>query len=264
MSLESSEGVVLKAFNWSESSRTVVFFTRKYGKLPLIDKGGRRINTKRGKLMPFAILDLAFYLSKRESRGYVRDVDLIRLYELSGDGGLGRLAYSSAACELLYQLLPEEEPQDDLYEYFVSYLALVDKINRHGLPALFVAFFLRVLSMLGYFPSLSYCVGCGRPVEEAIGDAGSANLVPERGGIVCPACQKAGDYYIGLTFQHLKVLTTLQSASLGEAATARIGYQSTAMVLDALTKFLKYQIGSARDLKSLEFLEKLKNSQLTG
>jgi len=264
MSLESSEGVVLKAFNWSESSRTVVFFTRSHGKLPLVDKGGRRINTRRGKLLPFALLDIGFYMSRKETRGYVRDIDLLKHYELSGDGGLGRLAYGSAACELLYQLLPEEEPQEELYEYFISYIAMVDKIDRSGLPALFVAFFLRVLSMLGYFPSLSYCVGCGRPIDEVAEPDAPINLVPDRGGMVCPACQKAGDYYIGLTFQHLNLLTTLQSASLGEAASVRIGYQPTTMLLDALTKFLRYQIGSAKDLKSLEFLEKLKNSQLMG
>ncbi len=264
MSLESSEGVVLKSFNWSESSRTVVFFTRRFGKLPLVDKGGRRITSRRGKLLPFALLDLAFYHSEKEARGYVRDIELLKHYELSGEGALGRLAYASAACELLHQLLPEEEPQEELYEYFISFLAMTDRIDRAGLPPLFVAFFLRVLSMLGYFPSLAYCVGCGKPIEELAEPGVQLNLVPIRGGIVCPACQKAGDYYIGLTFEHLKLLTMLQAASLSEAAHARVGYQPAAILLDALTRFLRYQIGSARDLKSLEFLEKLKNSQAIG
>jgi hypothetical protein len=50
---------------------------------------------------------------------------------------------------------------------------------------------------------------------------------------------------------------------LTEAATVPIGYQEASLMIDALTKFLSYQSGLVSGLKSLEFLEKLKNSHLT-
>ena len=56
----------------------------------------------------------------------------------------------------------------------------------------------------------------------------------------------------------------LQRASLDEAASLPIGYQKAAGLLDVLTRFLKYHAGLTSDLKSLAFLEKLKNSQQNG
>jgi DNA repair protein RecO (recombination protein O) len=107
MSLEKTEAVVLKAFNWSESSRTIVFFSRRFGKLALIDKGGRSLKSKRGRIVAFATLEVTFYASHKESPGYIRDVDPIATFSFDKEGTLGRLAYGSAGCELLHSLLPE-------------------------------------------------------------------------------------------------------------------------------------------------------------
>ncbi|UCG60992.1 MAG: DNA repair protein RecO, partial [Candidatus Zixiibacteriota bacterium] len=162
MSLEKSEVVLLKAFNWSESSRTVVFFSREFGRIALVDKGGRSMKSRRGRIIPFARMEITFYHSEKETRGYVREVELTEAFSFEENGNLGRLAYGSAAAELLNLLLPEEESQPELYQYFASLLGLLQKTRKAVLPSLFVAFYLRVLSQLGYHPSLSYCVGCGK------------------------------------------------------------------------------------------------------
>lgn len=261
MPLEKSEAVILKMFNWSESSRTVLFFTRDYGKLPLVDKGGRSIKSKRGRLQQFARLEMTFYSSQKETSGYVSDCELLEIFPLDADGELGRLAYASAACELLYLLLPEKEEQAGLYAYFLSYLRKLGRADKRFLPAVFVAFFLRTISQLGYHPSISYCVGCNKEVS-LFGDATADFMFsPERGGLVCPSCQKPGEYYIPLSAGGRRVLTTLQQASLDEAATVPIGFQEATFLVELLANFLKYHSGLVSDLKSVEFLEKLKKSQ---
>ena len=261
MSLKTSEAVILRTFNWSESSRTVVFFSRDFGKLPLIDKGGRRFNSKRGKLMPFARMEVTFYDSEKESNGYLSDSDLIEAHLFDKDGTLGRLAYGSGACELLYLLLPDEEPQPALYTYLISFFQYVNTADKHALPALFLIFFLRLLSQLGYHPSLSYCTGCGRPpdVNNAVDQI---LLSPKRGGIVCRACQTAGERYIPLSVDGFATLQRLQTSSLDEASLLPIKYTDAAALTGALAKFLSYQAEVNSDLKSLEFLEKLRTSQL--
>ena len=258
MPLEKSEAIVLKTFNWSESSRTVVFFTRDFGKLALVDKGGRSLKSKRGRLMPFARLELTFYSSEKETRGYMAEIELLEAYSFDKEGTLGRLAYASAACELLNLLLPEKQAQESLFEYLCAYLRFIMEADRQYLPSLFLTFFLRTLSQLGYHPSLSYCGGCNRPTDA---EDSTFGFCPERGGLICGACQMAGDYYIPLSPEDLRLLAVLQAASLSEAATVPIGYQKTAFLLDALVKLLSYQADLKAQLKSLEFLEKLKNSQ---
>jgi len=264
MSLEKSEAVILKTYNWSESSRTVVFFSQEFGRIALVDKGGRSIKSKRGRLVPFSRSELTFYHSEKETSGYISDVELLEAFSFEKEGTLGRLAYASAACELLHLLLPEDEPQRALYNYFVSFLRQMDTADRRFLPAVFVAFYLRLLSQLGYHPSLAYCASCGKELTVNGGEDEVKMFGVDRGGFVCAACQKAGDYYISFSGDSHKLLLALQTASLSEAATLPIGFSEAAKLLDALTKFVGNQTGLNSELKSLQFIEKLKNAQSIG
>jgi recombinational DNA repair protein (RecF pathway) len=144
----------------------------------------------------------------------------------------------------------------------------VAKAPRLSLPGLFLAFFLRVLSHLGYHPSLAYCSGCGKAV---IGADGETHLLltgdevaffPDRGGVLCPSCQVPGDYYIPISRSGYDKLAALQNGSLKEAAAMPIAYAETTRLLEALSRFLACQTDLKTDLKSLAFLEKLKNSTL--
>jgi DNA repair protein RecO (recombination protein O) len=262
MSLKKSEAILLKAFNWSESSRTVVFFSRDYGRIALVDKGGRSFKSKRGRLLPFARMELTFYDSERETRAYLRDIELIQEFQFESDGNLGRLAYASAACELLNALLGEEEAQEDLYEYTCNFLAHIAKQRRGALPALFVTYFLKLCSHLGYHPSLTTCVVSGRSIDPDDETLGELRLYPERGGIVHPSCQKPVDYYIPVSLNSFRKLVLLQRSSLTEAARVTLGFNEASVMLEALVKFLSYQAEIKAELKSLKFLEKLKNTDL--
>ena len=262
MALEKSEAFVLKMFNWSESSRTVLFFTHRFGRLPLIDRGGRSLKSKRGRIMPFARMELSFYKSEKQTTGYLSDCEILETFEIENHGSLGRLAYGSAVCELLNLLLPEEEVQEELYEYALRYLRAQSKADRRALPALFLACFLRMMSQLGYHPSLAYCVGCGKEAGAFKDVAPKRMFSPERGGMVCAACQKPGEYYIGLSPEQHRVLMLLQRASLDEAATIPLGFQEATYLAEALAKFLRFHSGLISDIKSLEFLDKLKQSHL--
>ena len=249
MSLKSSEAILLKAFNWSESSRTVVFFSELYGKLPLNDRGGRSFKSKRGRILPFSRLDITFYHSEKETNGYISEVTLIEHFPLENEGTMGRLAYASGACELLKLLLAEEEPQTQLYKYFVKYLQIIDSVDKRYLSAVFIAFFLRTLSQLGYHPSVGYCVGCGREAIHSLKPGSSVKFSGERGGIVCSSCQKAGDYYISFSFEGYKLLLALQTASLNEAASLPISLKEANQLLSAMSAFVANQIGISADLK---------------
>lgn len=261
MALEKTEAVILRSSNWSESSRTVELFSRDFGKIALVDKGGRRFKSKRGRLVPFARLEITFYKSEKATAGYVSETELIELFGFEKEGTMGRLAYASAACELLHHLLSDEQPQPSLYSFFVTFLKLTDTAEKGSLPPLFLTFFLHLLTQLGYHPSLANCVGCGKPMQTPEATAGDVLFCPERGGIVCATCKTAGDYYIPLSRESSVHLAALQKASLSEAAGVPIGYREVSCLLEVLIKFVSYQTGVVSRLKSLEFLEKLKNGQ---
>ena len=256
MALSKTDAVVLKAYNWSESSRTVIFFTREFGKIALYDKGGRSIKSKRGRIVDFAEMQLTFYNSEKETNGYVSDIELIKQYPFDKDGSLGRLAYGSAGAEILRLLLPEEEPQRQLYQYYLNYLQLIDSVEKQFTPALFLAFFLRILSQLGYHPSISYCILCSKEIQNT---GAEINFAADIGGVICDTCQKPGEYYISLSAESFKLLKALQTASLAEAATVPLGMTQVTILQEALSRFASSSTSIEIKLKSLAFIEKLKN-----
>ncbi|MCH9030934.1 MAG: DNA repair protein RecO [candidate division Zixibacteria bacterium] len=260
MPIEKTEGFVLKAYNWSESSRTIVFFTRKSGKLSLTDRGGRSLKSKRGRAIPFARLELTYYSSERESAGHLSEVNIEEAWTFEDESALGRLAFGSAVCEMLRLTLPDHEPHEDLYIYSLKFFRCLSKSPREALLPLFVCYYLRAISFLGYRPVLSACVACGRKKEDFSVSARFYKLSPDRGGVICNSCQSEGERYIQLSAEDMNWAAALQTSSLEEAESETISYQRAFRVLDALLWFLKTQTGIGK-INSLDFLNKLKQAQ---
>lgn len=260
MPQRADEAVLLKAYGWSESSRTAILFTRESGRLALSDRGGKRLSSKRGRLLPFARMAISFYQSERSATGTLTESEVLEWFDLETEGHLGRLAYGSAATELIFLLTPEQQPHPDLFGYLINYLRLLVSTPKQGLPSLWLAFFLRTLSMLGYHPSLDYCAGCNRP-RPKVAEA-AQQFAPLRGGWICPTCQGPEEAYIAIPSAGLDTLSQLQRSSLGEATSIRLKYRNAALMVDLLTQFLACQADIRSELKSLEFLEKLRQTAL--
>jgi len=259
-----SEGLVLKSVNWKENSRIVTFFTDNTGRQSIIDRGGRSLKSKRGRLLTFTRLELNYFRSDKTQLGYISEVEPLEAFEFQKDGTLGRLTFGSAALELLYDLLPENEPQPELYHLTIQFLRMTDRVPKGSLFPLFLAFFIRLLSYLGYRPNFSGCVRCGRALNEDDEDTdnnGSIGFSPELGGLVCSSCQIPGEYYIKLQSERLARIYRLQTSSLAEAAGMGLKFSEAEDILELLKGFLKYQTDT-RELNSLKFLDKLKKANL--
>ena len=260
-----SEGIILKSVNWKEQSKVITVFTDNAGMQTIIDRGGRSLKTKRGRMMTFARLEIAYFKSEKSGTGYVAEAEPLETFQFEKEGTLGRLAFASAVLELLYDLLPKDEPQEELYNLTISYLRLINSKAKSSIIPLFLCYFLRLLSLLGYRPNFSGCIACGKDKEKmqiSNSNGGRFHLFsPERGGLVCSTCQIAGEYYIKLQSDRLDKINGLQTASLLEAAELKLKLEEAEEILELLIGFLKYQTDS-KDLKSLQFLDKLKKTNL--
>jgi len=77
-------------YNWSESSRTAVFFTERFGKLPLVDKGGRSAKSKRGPLDAVrASRNHSLQVGKRKPAPIFVTGDIIREFRSKSPARLG-------------------------------------------------------------------------------------------------------------------------------------------------------------------------------
>ena len=104
---------------------------------------------------------------------------------------------------------------------------------------LFLAYFLKTLSFLGYRPNCAGCIGCGKAREDIRPDEKNRLVLsPKRGGLVCETCQMAGEYYIRLHSARLEVLSRLQRSSLAEAIKIKIGFHSKTATIARITQKL--------------------------
>ncbi len=183
MSMEKTEGLIIRLADFGETSRVVTFFTRDFGKVPMVAKGGRRLKS------PFeAALDLLTacrIVFLRKSTGgldVLTEAHLLRRFRPEG-GDLSRFYAGCYVAELLSGLTEDHDPHPELYEQAVDTLeALSGPID----PCLAtVRFELKLLREIGQLPTLTECVVCGRPV----GQQGVFAYWVSQGGLICPTCR---------------------------------------------------------------------------
>ena len=260
MAIHKTEGIILSGVDWSESSQTLTLFTPDCGKISMTVKGARKINGKRGRALTFARLEFSCYIRGDKASGYLSDVEPVEVFLFEKDGQLGRLAFASAALELLNSLLDTGEPQAVCYQISLSFLRMADSIEKKRLPGLFAGYILRLVSLLGFRPNLVGCASCGADVTKTETGDEPLLLSVERGGIICVNCRGAlpgENSLIGIKPDFHRKLMRLMEASLVEASKIPVSMADVNLIVDLLTSLLKYHAGDIKHLKSFDFLDKL-------
>jgi DNA repair protein RecO (recombination protein O) len=272
MAIRKTEGIVLSTANWSESSQTITLFTSDMGKISLNVRGGRSLHGKRGRPLRFARLACTCYYSEHKETGYISDIDPVEVFLFERDGQLGRIAFASAAIELLRELVTAEEPQAACYHLTLSFLRMTDRLEKKRLPGLFAGYIFRLISLLGYRPNIYGCVSCGaEDVSESGGtgeDGDDLYFSVERGGLICPKCRKqliAEQKLLRIPPERLGTMVTISEASLEEASNMRLSFDELLQITDLVIAMLRYHAGARGELKSFTFLDKLvRSAQATG
>jgi DNA repair protein RecO (recombination protein O) len=262
MAIHKTEGIILSSADWSESSQTLTIFTPDKGKLTLTVRGARHLVGKRGRPMRFARLEFTYYLREGSESGYLSDVEPVEVFLFEKDGQLGRLAFASAAVELLHNLLTAHDPQPICYQITLSFLRMTDSLDKKRLPGLFAGYILRLVSLLGFRPNLVGCVGCGAEIVVADEAAGPEKLLVsiERGGLICDNCRRerpGPNHLVGLNAVIHRKLNELMVSSLEEASRITITLNELNQMTDLMVSLLQYHAGTIRPLKSFDFLDKL-------
>jgi len=180
---EKALALVVRATDWSESSRICTLWTREFGKVRGLAKGGRRLKSRFEVALD--LLTVCSIVLLRKSSG---GLDLLtealvveRFPRLRSDLTALHAAYYVA--ELLADWTEDYDPHPALFD------AARTTLQRLGeTPALtglqVVAFELLLLRELGYAPVLATCAACGSAV-----DGRGLAFSMGQGGVICAACQ---------------------------------------------------------------------------
>ncbi len=184
-----SDALVVRNVPYGESDVVATLLTEREGKIAAIVRGARTGSRRGayrrleagGALEPMHTIS-AIYEDKGTELVTLKEARVIR----ARTGLLARLDAIEAAGTLLRwarHAFPPKTPEPAGFATLIETLDALDAGTNEP-DAELAAAGLRLLADIGWGVELSQCVKCGRPCPE---DA-SAQLDPDRGGIVCRAC----------------------------------------------------------------------------
>ena len=174
----STPAFVLRAYDFRETSKIAIFFSRDFGKVKGILKGIRKDPRKfSSSLTPLSLNHIIFYRKRNSEIHLISQCDLLDDFGLS-KGMLRSFMSSARVIELVDLLLPLEDPHHTVFTLIFDFLNTlkVNPLDAH------LFFQVKILTLSGFKPRFDACVIC----ETKIGE--EAYFSHGRGGLLCRQC----------------------------------------------------------------------------
>ncbi len=159
MPLKQSEAIVLRTYPLRESDLLVTLFTRAEGKVKGVARAAKKSKRRfGGALEPLTLVRV--YYDDREGQELAR-LDSCDILDspLSHDLDYARVAALEHVAEMLDEVLPEREANDDIFRLTHSVLRCLQACPI-WMPLTY--FQLWLVRLVGFLPEIDECVVCGR------------------------------------------------------------------------------------------------------
>jgi len=153
-----SEGIIFRQTRATGGRRMILLFTKKYGKI----SAGSSMNEKSKSRTSLALRPFTYgsYQIFQGRNYYNLDrADTIKSFYGIGED-LDKYMYASYVLELTEKLVPEELPQPAVFDLLIQFLGELEQRSRKH-ETLVLAYEIKLLRILGFFPELKVCARCG-------------------------------------------------------------------------------------------------------
>ena len=250
-----TDGIVLRTYRMSDTSKVVVLYTENLGKVKATARGARRPKSKFGaSLEPFTEGTYIIYYKEGRDLQTLSEGDILDPFE-NVRSDFDRFIYASAITELTDHITIEEAANTELFRKLKESLDCLGALPGSMSETAFWFFQVRAAEALGYRPYLDRCTVCEKGWKK-----GKARFSPSRGGLVCSGCGGGveGSFFLQEpTIHYLYKLQSCDSKTIHELDHTKIIPEE---VRKALGRFLEYHTENRRPLRSLHFKDKVKAS----
>jgi len=240
MASAKATAIVLRTADWSESSRVATLWTREFGKVRALAKGGRRLKSAfENALALLTVCSIVFLRKSPGTLDLLTEAQVVQRFPRLRDD-LAALYAAYYVAELLADGTQEYDPHPLLFDEALATLRALGSAEE-GLPATeqgprLARFEMVLLRELGYSPVLDHCAGCAGALAET-------DLVfsAAASGVLCRNCrggQRDSRILSARTWRTLREL-----AEPGDAWRRPWGPEVRAEVRQVLGLYITYLLG---------------------
>ncbi len=237
MPSEKADAIVLRTVDFSETSLVVTLFTREFGKIGTLAKGGRRLKGPfESALDVLARCRIVFLHKSSEALDLLTEAKLQRRFRPAGRDLFGLYAGYYVA-ELLAGLTHEDDPHPELFDLADETLEALS--SGELVARCVIRFELGALRLLGHAPSLGACVECSKPVKSSARIA--FGLLD--GGVLCDKCRVGKRQIISVSAEALRTMAQLADAQNTSWQRMETGPRSLGEIRGVLNRYVSHQLG---------------------
>jgi DNA repair protein RecO (recombination protein O) len=183
MAAEKARGLVLRTTDWSETSRIATLWTREFGKVRVLAKGGRRLKSNfENALDLLTVCSIVFLRKSSGGLDLLTEAQVVQRFPgLRQDLPALYAAYYLA--ELLGEFTQDFDPHPPLFDEALDTLGALGRGPVPVGPRL-ARFEMALLRELGFAPVLETCAACGGPAAGR-----GLGFSPAAGGVLCGGCR---------------------------------------------------------------------------
>ncbi|MDD4996203.1 MAG: DNA repair protein RecO [Patescibacteria group bacterium] len=171
-------GIVFKKENYRENDQIIFFYSQEEGKVEILMRGGRKINSKLAPIVaePFALLDLVVVSGRN-------NFHLIGGAVKKSFKGIFKSNRKTIQVNNLFrridQLIKTQSDQK-IFSLILKFLEKINYLSEQKTMFISNAFLIKFLAFLGYCPEIKKCLFCNK-----IPKGKEIIFSPKKGGIIC-------------------------------------------------------------------------------
>ena len=243
----STDAIVLRTVNYSETSIIVTLFSKESGKMTLMAKGARKPKSPfAAQLEPMNILNINYFHKDG------RNIQLLKNSSFIEDSmgireNFDSLNYGLTIVEILDKLLHENDIDPIIFRLSIKILSEL-KSAQINYDIVFSFFLLQLSVRLGFMPELNKCCNCFIHLE-------AAKFDEHRGELMCKNCVHGGE--INFSVGTINLLKALLKTHIDHLHALEYDDENLKELDSFLDYYSKFHLEGMSKVKSLKILREL-------
>lgn len=252
-------GIILSRSDFREADRLYVVYTRDFGKLELLARGARKIESKlAAHLEPFTLTEIM--IGRGKNFDHLAGAETVENFEnIKTD--FFKMNFLHYCFEVVNKVTEWEMRDDRIYNLLLELLLSLESFSFSAetttwekYQVLTKSFVVKLMSLLGYAPEVHHCLICKNPIP-AKGNIFNV----KRGGVVCSHCHHKDldlpGEKVNISEDAIKVLRFFMDSPTYQALNLKSNQSPVRETLKIIEKFLGFHL--EKPIQSQKFLDAL-------